>query len=163
MTLEGRWWCSAWVSCSAKQLLMRSGHVGVLRAITQGGLYLSDTWELDIRGCLFLFSIVFFLLCSCLFAESLARYDLRMSFSVLSLCPTLVSVVYCAFIKRFATRPKPIPLWHLLFETPGPCSCNSLSTCWREVFVCLFDCSRTFCAMLVFPLRSRRNIIKFLG
>lgn len=45
-----------------------------------------------------------------------------MSLSVLSLCPTLGSAVYCAFLKSFAMRPKPIPLWHLLFETPGLCS-----------------------------------------
>lgn len=52
----------------------------------------------------------------------IAHKHLCMSFSVHSLCPTLGSAVYCAFLKRFAMCPKPIPLWHLLFETPGPCS-----------------------------------------
>lgn len=42
----------AWVSCSAEQLLMRSGNVDVLRAVTKHGLYLSDTWELNIRDCI---------------------------------------------------------------------------------------------------------------
>lgn len=51
----------AWVSCGAEQLLMRSGNVGVLRAITQGGLYLNDTWELDIRDCLSCSRLLFFL------------------------------------------------------------------------------------------------------
>lgn len=100
--------------CSAEQLLMRSSNVGLLRAITQGGLCLKDTWELDMRSCLPCFC--FF---CCHFTVSLTFYHLYMSFSLLSSCPTLGSAVYCALLERFATRPKPIPLWQLLFKTPG--------------------------------------------
>lgn len=63
-----------------------------------------------VLSCLFL---VFFAFCSITHLLSSAH---------VFLCPTLGSAVYCAFLKRFATRPKPIPLWHLLFETPGLCS-----------------------------------------
>lgn len=51
----------------------------------------------------------------------------------------------------------------VVWDTWAVFSRNSLSTCWRVVFVWLFDCSLTFCATLVFPLWSSRNIIKFLG
>lgn len=96
---------------------MRSGNVDVLRAITQHGLYLSDTWELDIHDCI---SCSLLLFSSCLVCSQ--YHSLAMNCACLSLCPTLGSAVYCAFLKCFAVRPKPILPWHLLFETPGLCS-----------------------------------------
>lgn len=78
---------------------MRSGNVGVLRAITQGGLYLNDTWELDICGCLscslllfFFFSLSSFL--ACLQYHSLAIICACLSLSSPSVPPwTLLFIV----------------------------------------------------------------------
>lgn len=52
--------------------------------------------------------------------------------------PTPGFAVYCAFLKHFATHPRPIPLWHGAWDTWTVFSYTPLSTCWKGIFVCLF-------------------------
>ena len=139
---------------------MRSGNVGVLKAITQRGLYLNDTWERDICGCLSSSLLLFFFQCSCLFATHMICACLSLSSPSVPPWTLLFIVLFLNALQRVQNQS--------LF---GTCCLRHLA-CVRVIlflpaggkylFVFLIVL-KTFCAMLVFPLCSRRNIIKFLG
>lgn len=116
----------------------------------------------QITGCLSCSFFLFSVFLACLQFHSLAMFCPCLSLSSLSVPPwTLLFIVL--FLNTLQRVQNQSLFGTCCLRHLACVSCNSLSTCLREVFVCLFDCSQTFCAMLVFPLFSRRNIIKFLG
>lgn len=136
-----------------RAVVTRSSNVAVLRATTQGILYLNDTRELDVFGCLscFLFCFVLVFLLVCYTTHDLHDF----------LCPNCGSVLCCASLQQFAMCSKAILLWHRLFEAPGLCCFIILffPTRGKYLFVCLFLnllCYVSISSQLL-------NIIKFLG
>lgn len=161
MTLYGRWcWCvSKPLQCGAavndKQKCGNS-QVNYTR------------WLLSLRHlggeiCLVVSWFFFLLLLSSHSYHSLAFFSyLNTAFSFLSLRPTLGFGVYCAFLEHFAMRPRPIPLWHLLFQTPGLYSLVILFLPARGKCLFVFLIVLKPFVLCQYFL-SRRNIIEFLG